>query len=258
MYSQAVRVGPGTFGRPVHGPGAARAARRRLFEELTRGRGRGAAREPVLQASSSAAGAGRKRCCWQCGRSAHAPAFTPFGGCIAHRERWNDVPEPGERTGGSEMSTIRVVLADDHGLMRDAVRMVLDGDSDLELVGEVANGRDLLPLVARVRPDFVLLDVQLPGRRRPRLPRVAGGTAPGREGRDALGRRGPSGDRRCVPARGERVHPEERQPVRPARHDPPDRRADGASTRPLESPAAARRRRAQPGCPRRRRRCSPS
>ena len=61
------------------------------------------------------------------------------------------------------MSTIKVVLADDHGLMRDAVRMVLDGDAEMELVGEVGNGRDLLPLVARVRPDFILLDVQLPG-----------------------------------------------------------------------------------------------
>lgn len=61
------------------------------------------------------------------------------------------------------MSTIKVVVADDHGLMRDAVRMVLDGDADMELVGEVANGRDLLPLVGRLRPDFVLLDVHLPG-----------------------------------------------------------------------------------------------
>ena len=61
------------------------------------------------------------------------------------------------------MSTITVVLADDHGLMRDAVRMVLDADGEIELVGEVGNGRDLLPLVDRLRPDFVLLDVQLPG-----------------------------------------------------------------------------------------------
>ena len=47
--------------------------------------------------------------------------------------------------------------------MRDAVRVVLDGLEDIELVGEAANGHELLPLVARVEPDFVLLDVQLPG-----------------------------------------------------------------------------------------------
>jgi DNA-binding NarL/FixJ family response regulator len=61
------------------------------------------------------------------------------------------------------MSTIKVVLAEDHALMRDAVRLVFDEAEDVELVGEVANGHDLLPLMARVTADFVLLDVQLPG-----------------------------------------------------------------------------------------------
>jgi DNA-binding NarL/FixJ family response regulator len=61
------------------------------------------------------------------------------------------------------MGTIRVVLAEDHGLMRDAVRLVLDEATDVELVGEVANGHELLPLLANVEADVVLLDVQLPG-----------------------------------------------------------------------------------------------
>jgi DNA-binding NarL/FixJ family response regulator len=61
------------------------------------------------------------------------------------------------------MGTIRVVLAEDHALMRDAIKLVLDGVEDLELVGEVANGNDLLPLMRQVDADFVLLDVQLPG-----------------------------------------------------------------------------------------------
>jgi len=61
------------------------------------------------------------------------------------------------------MGTIRVVLAEDHGLMRDAVRLVFDEADDIELVGEVANGHELLPLLAKVEADFVLLDVQLPG-----------------------------------------------------------------------------------------------
>ena len=61
------------------------------------------------------------------------------------------------------MGTIRVVLAEDHALMRDAVHLVFDGDADVELVGEVANGHELLPLMAKVTADFVLLDVQLPG-----------------------------------------------------------------------------------------------
>jgi DNA-binding NarL/FixJ family response regulator len=61
------------------------------------------------------------------------------------------------------MGTIKVVLAEDHALMRDAVKLVFDEAEDVELVGEVANGHDLLPLLAEVEADFVLLDVQLPG-----------------------------------------------------------------------------------------------
>jgi DNA-binding NarL/FixJ family response regulator len=61
------------------------------------------------------------------------------------------------------MGSIRVVLAEDHGLMRDAVKLVFDEAEDVDLVGEVGNGNDLLPLLARVEADVVLLDVQLPG-----------------------------------------------------------------------------------------------
>ncbi len=61
------------------------------------------------------------------------------------------------------MGTIKVVLVEDHALMRDAVKLVFDEAEDVELVGEVANGHDLLPLLAEVEADFVLLDVQLPG-----------------------------------------------------------------------------------------------
>ena len=61
------------------------------------------------------------------------------------------------------MGTIRVILAEDHALMREAVRLVFDQVEELELVGEVANGNDLLPLMKQVAADFVLLDVQLPG-----------------------------------------------------------------------------------------------
>ena len=61
------------------------------------------------------------------------------------------------------MSTIRVILVEDHALMRDAVKLVFDQDEDVRLVGEVANGNDLLPLMAQLEADFVLLDMQLPG-----------------------------------------------------------------------------------------------
>ena len=61
------------------------------------------------------------------------------------------------------MGTIRVVLAEDHALMRDAVKLVFEETDDVVLVGEVSNGHELLPLLKQVEADFVLLDVQLPG-----------------------------------------------------------------------------------------------
>jgi DNA-binding NarL/FixJ family response regulator len=61
------------------------------------------------------------------------------------------------------MGTIKVILAEDHALMRDAVKLVFDEAEDLDLVGEVSNGHDLLPLMKSANADFVLLDVQLPG-----------------------------------------------------------------------------------------------
>ena len=61
------------------------------------------------------------------------------------------------------MGTTRVVLAEDHALMRDAVKLILDETEDVVLVGEVSNGHELLPLLRQVEADFVLLDVQLPG-----------------------------------------------------------------------------------------------
>lgn len=61
------------------------------------------------------------------------------------------------------MGVIRVVLAEDHALMRDAVELALDGEEDVELVGTAENGPELLRLLRTVEADVVLLDVQLPG-----------------------------------------------------------------------------------------------
>ena len=61
------------------------------------------------------------------------------------------------------VGTIKVLLVEDHALMRDAVKLVFEETEDMELVGEVADGRELLPFVRRVDVDVILLDVQLPG-----------------------------------------------------------------------------------------------
>ncbi len=59
--------------------------------------------------------------------------------------------------------TIRVVIVDDQALMRAAFRMILNA-ADMEIVGEAGDGGEALAVVARERPDVVLMDVRMPGR----------------------------------------------------------------------------------------------
>jgi DNA-binding NarL/FixJ family response regulator len=56
----------------------------------------------------------------------------------------------------------RVLLVDDDALIRAGVRAVLAAEPDLEVVGEAADGAEVVPLARRVRPDVVLMDVRMP------------------------------------------------------------------------------------------------
>ncbi len=58
--------------------------------------------------------------------------------------------------------TIRVVIADDHGMFRQGVREMLDTAGDLEVAGEAADGEEAVAVVERTKPDVVLLDVEMP------------------------------------------------------------------------------------------------
>lgn len=58
---------------------------------------------------------------------------------------------------------IRVLLADDQDLIRLGLRVLLDSEDDLEVVGDAADGLQAVDLVRRLRPDVVLMDVQMPG-----------------------------------------------------------------------------------------------
>ena len=58
--------------------------------------------------------------------------------------------------------SIRVLLVDDHALARTGLRMVLDAEDDIEVVGEAGNGRQAVHSVSRLEPDVVLMDVRMP------------------------------------------------------------------------------------------------
>ena len=57
---------------------------------------------------------------------------------------------------------IRVVLADDHNLVRAGLRALLERLPEVEVVGEAANGREALALITKERPDLALLDIGMP------------------------------------------------------------------------------------------------
>ncbi|MEU1642122.1 response regulator [Micromonospora zamorensis] len=58
---------------------------------------------------------------------------------------------------------IRLLIVDDHPVVRDGLRGMFTGDPGFEVVGEAADGAEALTLVATVRPDVVLMDLRMPG-----------------------------------------------------------------------------------------------
>jgi len=61
------------------------------------------------------------------------------------------------------VTPLRVVLADDQDLVRAGFRVILGAEADIEVVGEAGDGLAAVELVGRLKPDVVLMDVQMPG-----------------------------------------------------------------------------------------------
>ncbi len=76
--------------------------------------------------------------------------------------------------------SIRVLLADDHAMMRDGLQALLQATADIEVAGSASNGREALRLAAELHPDVVVLDITMPdmnglealGLLREKLPRI--------------------------------------------------------------------------------------
>jgi len=58
---------------------------------------------------------------------------------------------------------VRILIADDHGVVRAGLRALLNGVGDLEVVGEASDGSETLRVAEELRPDIVLLDLSMPG-----------------------------------------------------------------------------------------------
>jgi DNA-binding NarL/FixJ family response regulator len=59
-------------------------------------------------------------------------------------------------------STIRILIADDHGVVREGLRAVLGSEPDMEVVGEATTGKEVVEHAAELRPDVIVMDIQMP------------------------------------------------------------------------------------------------
>ncbi len=56
----------------------------------------------------------------------------------------------------------KIVLADDHALVRDGIRALLESERDLEVIGEVSNGEEAIVMVEKLHPDLLIIDIRMP------------------------------------------------------------------------------------------------
>lgn len=66
------------------------------------------------------------------------------------------------------MTRIRLLLVDDHQIVRAGLRMLFMAEKDMEIVGEVGSGDEAITAVRQLKPDVVLMDVVMSGMRWPR------------------------------------------------------------------------------------------
>jgi two-component system response regulator NreC len=68
-----------------------------------------------------------------------------------------------EKRKETRVATIRILLADDHKILRNGLRSLIENEPWMEVVGEAADGREALRLARKLAPDVIVMDVSMPG-----------------------------------------------------------------------------------------------
>jgi DNA-binding NarL/FixJ family response regulator len=84
------------------------------------------------------------------------------GGERKTKDRRNTEEKAPSSVLGPPSSVLRVLLADDHRIVRESLRLLLHGADHVEIVGEAAQGREAVDLALRLEPDVVIMDVCMP------------------------------------------------------------------------------------------------
>ncbi len=77
-------------------------------------------------------------------------------------KRTAELTHPDSGKAARRATRTRVVLVDDHAMLRDGLRTLLNAQEDMKVIGDAANGRDALELIQRLQPDVVVMDVIMP------------------------------------------------------------------------------------------------
>jgi NarL family two-component system response regulator LiaR len=89
----------------------------------------------------------------------HLPTFCPWSRIALS---WSHAVDMSKWPGEDVVDKIKIVLADDHALMREGTRELLEREEDLEVVGEAGNGEEAVKLAIELQPDVALIDIAMP------------------------------------------------------------------------------------------------
>jgi DNA-binding NarL/FixJ family response regulator len=90
----------------------------------------------------------------------YSPAIPgPSGGNGLKKLSWLFYGRSLER---NQVKPYKIILADDHVLVRQGIKRIIQEDNDMEVVGEAGDGQELLELLEKITPDLVILDISMP------------------------------------------------------------------------------------------------